>query len=209
MTSKSIFAIAARLAARSLLGVLLCVVFASCRHTASPRPPVAKVTPAPSAPEPPPQPVLYEWHGDGMTGKTEVKIDLSEQKAYITRGGQPAGWTYVATGKSGYSTPPGSYRIIEKVKDKHSNLWGQVVDAEGNVVVMDARAGRDRVPKGGRFVGAPMPYWMRLKGGIGMHAGYLPDPGSPASHGCIRLPKEMAEILFDIAPLGTPVKVVP
>ena len=35
-----------------------------------------------------------------------------------------------------------------------------------------------------------MPYFLRIHGGIGMHAGYL--PGYPASHGCIRLPEKMA-----------------
>ena len=48
-----------------------------------------------------------------------------------------------------------------------------------------------------------MPYFLRVHGGIGMHAGYL--PGYPASHGCIRLPKEMALKFFEDAPVGTPV----
>ena len=38
-----------------------------------------------------------------------------------------------------------------------------------------------------------------------MHAGYL--PGYPASHGCIRLPKEMAVHFFQNAPVGTPVAI--
>jgi hypothetical protein len=51
----------------------------------------------------------------------------------------------------------------------------------------------------------PMPYFLRIQGGIGMHAGYL--PGYPASHGCIRLPKEMAVHFFQNAPIGTPVAI--
>lgn len=50
-----------------------------------------------------------------------------------------------------------------------------------------------------------MPYFMRIHGGIGMHAGYL--PGYPASHGCIRLPKEMAVHFFENAAVGAPVTV--
>ena len=154
----------------------------------------------------PAAPPLYAWNGDGLTGGIAVTIDLSEQKAAITRGGQPAGWTYVASGKSGYGTRTGSFRISEKVVDKVSTSWGQVVDGDGNVVVADAKAGRDG---GGRFVGAPMPFWMRFNGAIGMHAGHIPNPGSPASHGCVRLPPGMAEILFGLAEIGTPVRVVP
>ncbi|MDB6136258.1 MAG: hypothetical protein JWM59_4501 [Verrucomicrobiales bacterium] len=153
-------------------------------------------------------PLLFKWYGDHLTGPVNVKIVLSEQKAYITRGGEDAGWTYVAAGTPGHPTPPGSFRIIEKVEDKHSTSWGVMMDADGNVVESDAKNGRTPVPPGGRFVGAPMPYWMRIKGAIGMHAGHIPNPGDPASHGCIRLPKEMAQTLFNIAPLGTPVRVV-
>lgn len=152
---------------------------------------------------------LYEWSGAELPGSVAVKIDLSEQKARITRGGQPAGWTYVATGTRNHPTPSGSFFITEKVKDKRSTSWGQVVDSDGDVVIRDARNGRSSVPRGGRFVGAPMPFWMRVNGAIGMHAGHIPNPGSPASHGCIRMPRDMAEILFGVVKIGTPVRIVP
>lgn len=155
------------------------------------------------------QPVLFEWLGDELEGPVSVTIDLSEQKARFTRGGQYAGWSYVAAGKAPYRTPTGSFRITEKVVDKKSGSWGFIVNAEGEVVDEDARAGREKPPPGGRWEGAPMPYWMRINGPIGMHAGYIPEPGQPASHGCIRLPKEMAQILFRVTRIGTPVKVVP
>ncbi len=151
---------------------------------------------------------LFEWKGAELSGPLAVRIDLGEQKAQLTRGGQPAGWTYVATGTSSHPTPTGSFRVSEKVQDKHSNSWGQIVDASGDTVNSNARNGRDRIPRGGRFVGAPMPYWMRVHGAIGMHAGPIPYPGSPASHGCIRLPREMAEILFGVAQIGTPVRII-
>ena len=112
----------------------------------------------------------------------------------------------MATGKSGYGTRTGRFRVSEKVRDKVSTLWGRVVNSGGHVIVSDARAGRDG---GGRFVGAPMPFWMRIYGAVGMHAGPIPSPGNPASHGCIRLPRAMAETLFDIVEIGTPVTVVP
>ena len=50
-----------------------------------------------------------------------------------------------------------------------------------------------------------MPYFLRIHGGIGMHAGYL--PGYPASHGCIRLSEKMAVQFFKNAAVGTPVEI--
>jgi hypothetical protein len=38
-----------------------------------------------------------------------------------------------------------------------------------------------------------------------MHVGYV--PGRPASHGCIRLKKDVAIELFGLLPLGSPVTV--
>jgi lipoprotein-anchoring transpeptidase ErfK/SrfK len=73
-------------------------------------------------------------------------------------------------------------------------------------VVSDADARTDAVPSGGWFIGAPMPYWVRLtRAGVGMHVGYI--PGRPASHGCIRLKKDAAVELFRILPLGAAVTV--
>lgn len=176
---------------------LVMVLVTACK---TPPPPVVEVRPA--------TPVLYQWKGADLTGPVAIKIDLSEQKADLTRGGQAAGWTYVASGTSRHPTPTGSFRIMEKVQDKHSTSWGKIVSASGNTLVRDAKNGRDSAA-GGRFVGAPMPFWMRIHGAIGMHAGPIPYPGSPASHGCIRLPREMAEILFGVTNIGTPVQVVP
>jgi len=148
---------------------------------------------------------LYEWTGGQHAGPLRITIDLSEQRATLKRGGQTIGWTYVATGKSGHGTKTGNFRVSEKVRDKVSSSWGQIVNSRGVVVVSDAKAGRDG---GGRFVGAPMPYWMRVYGAVGMHAGRIPNPGSPASHGCIRLPRGFAETLFGIVQIGTPVTIV-
>ena len=168
-----------------------------------------KTAPDPLVEAKPASLVLFEWKGAELTGPLAMRIDLSEQKAQLMRGGESAGWTYVASGISGHRTPTGSFNITEKVRDKFSSSWGKVVDSAGTTVDSDARNGREPVPSGGRFVGAPMPFWMRIHGPIGMHAGLIPYPGSPASHGCIRLPREMAEILFDVSVIGTPVKVVP
>jgi lipoprotein-anchoring transpeptidase ErfK/SrfK len=152
---------------------------------------------------------LYVWHGMGQPGPVRVTIDLSEQKAYVFRNSENVGWSYVATGKSTHRTPTGSFVITEKVVNKRSNRYGSLVDAHGKVLRSNAKAGVHHVP-GGRFLGAKMPYWMRLTDyGVGMHAGPIPNPGSPASHGCIRLPYTMAQYIYEAAPSGTRVTIVP
>jgi lipoprotein-anchoring transpeptidase ErfK/SrfK len=169
-----------------------------------------EVAPPPALPAVPVQvPVLYEWHAEGLHGEPSVVIDLQMQRAEVFIGGQYAGWSVVATGKEGFGTPAGAYTILEKVVNKHSTLYGRIVDAAGNTVKGDADARRDTPPPGGRFLYAPMPYWMRLTWrGIGMHAGPIPRPGNPASHGCIRLPRAFAIQLYQIVRIGTPVRII-
>ena len=152
----------------------------------------------------------YSYWSDRVSNAAlRITINLSDQTAYFYCGGEKVGQSRVATGKEGHSTPPGSFTISEKVVDKRSTLYGRIYDAEGSLKIADADTRRHTVPEGGKFIGCPMPYWMRLTGsGIGMHVGPIPNPGSPASHGCIRLPREMARCLFDKAPVGTKVTIV-
>jgi len=135
-----------------------------------------------------------------------VEISLKEQRGLLLVDGGIAMDFPVATGKSSHPTPKGSYKILEKKKDHKSNLYGRIMSGEGQTVVSDADTRSHAVPDGGRFVGAPMPYWMRLTPtGVGMHVGYV--PGRPASHGCIRLKRDVAVQLFEILDLGSPVTV--
>lgn len=151
--------------------------------------------------------VLHQWYDDGGEGKVTVRISLKEQIAEFKRGGRDIGWCYVATGKEGHGTPAGTYRITEKIVDKHSNKYGWIEDGYGNVVNGDATPGSRRGP-GEKYVPAPMPYWMRLTSyGIGMHQGIIPEPGEPASHGCIRMPKEVVQDIFNVVDVGTPVTI--
>lgn len=149
--------------------------------------------------------VMHRWYDDGGSGAVGIRISLTDQIAEFTRGNRKIGWSYVATGREGFGTKPGQYKITEKIVDKHSNRYGWMEDPEGNMVIKDAKH-TDRVPPGLTYVPAPMPYWMRLTSyGIGMHAGIIPEPGEPASHGCIRLPKDFVPILYDSVKVGTPV----
>lgn len=153
----------------------------------------------------PEQRVLYRWYDDGGAGRVTVRISLTDQIAEFKRGDRDIGWCYVATGKEGHSTAPGSYKITEKIVDKYSNRYGWHEDEFGNVTNSDARS-RDKVPEGMTYVPAPMPFWMRLTSyGVGMHGGVIPQPGEPASHGCIRIPKDFVPTLYDAVVVGTPV----
>jgi lipoprotein-anchoring transpeptidase ErfK/SrfK len=62
------------------------------------------------------------------------------------------------------------------------------------------------VPRGGHYRPAPMPYYMEFSPALGMHGGYR--PGYPASHGCVRMPKDLAAQFFERVHIGTSVMVV-
>jgi hypothetical protein len=150
---------------------------------------------------------LYKWYDDGGEGRVSIRISLTDQIAEFKRGDRDIGWCYVATGKEGHGTSPGSYKITEKIEDKYSNLYGWFEDEFGNVTDPDAKSSQ-KVPPGMIYVPAPMPYWMRLTSyGVGMHGGIIPEPGQPASHGCIRLPKDFVPMLYDVVSVGTPVTI--
>jgi len=141
-----------------------------------------------------------------MSGSPAIKISLGDQMAYFYKGGQLAGVSAVSTGREGLDTTTGSFHIIQKDKNHRSTIYGDYVDADGNIVKKDVDNTKDPQPKGTHFLGSPMPNFMRVVGGTGMHEGYL--PGYPASHGCIRMPGNMAEAFYDNTQLGTPVTIV-
>jgi lipoprotein-anchoring transpeptidase ErfK/SrfK len=152
-----------------------------------------------------PQDSVSYWDGDGVSGSPSIKIKLGEQKAYFYKGGQLVGISQLSTGREGMGTTTGSFKIIQKDQNHVSSQYGDYVDSADNVVVANVDVGKDPKPPGTHFKGAPMPYFMRIVGGTGMHAGYL--PGYPASHGCIRMPEFMAENFFRSVSVGTPVTV--
>lgn len=139
----------------------------------------------------------------------KIEISLSEQRArvYKQEGAEKVLVieTQVSTGKSGHSTSPGTFKISEKLPTKQSTLYGHWVNADGVTVPSNGSAD-SRPPGGVSFVGAEMPYWMRINGGIGMHIGYVPD--HPASHGCIRVPSTIQPLIFAKVGLGTEVTII-
>ena len=109
----------------------------------------------------------------------------------------------ISSGRYGHLTGTGSFKVIEKERNHYSSIYGKIVDHYGRTVVADADVDM-RVPTGCKFVPAPMPYFMRFHGADGMHAGYL--PGYAASHGCVRMPDELAIAFYQAIDVGTPVK---
>ncbi|MBK1830945.1 L,D-transpeptidase [Verrucomicrobiaceae bacterium R5-34] len=142
------------------------------------------------------------------SSNASIRIDLSDQRGYLMNGTELAMDYPVATGRSDYPTPTGNFRIVERIKsDKRSTTYGKIYDAEGNLVKSNADSRKDKVPEGGKYVGAAMPYWMRLTwDGIGMHKGNVPR--HPASHGCIRTYYKVVSTVFDKTRIGTRVSIV-
>ena len=86
----------------------------------------------------------------------------------------------VSTGIAGRETPAGIFAIVEKDKDHHSTLYDD----------------------------AWMPNMQRITwNGLALHGG--PLPGYAASHGCVRMPYEFAEDLFEKTRIGMRVIISP
>ena len=86
----------------------------------------------------------------------------------------------VSSGSKGRETPAGIFSIIQKNAEHYSNLYDD----------------------------AFMPHMQRITwSGIALHGG--PLPGYPASHGCVRMPFNFAERLFDATRMGLRVIIAP
>lgn len=119
----------------------------------------------------------YVWRDvPAEAGAERVVISLDDQMAYLYRGNTMMAAAAISTGRKGHPTPPGIFNILEKREMYHSK----------------------------KYDNAAMPFMQRIdQFGIALHAG--PNPGRPASHGCIRLPSAFAKKLFAVTEVGTPV----
>ncbi len=133
-----------------------------------------------------------------------IEIDLTAQKAWIVRAGQRMHEAPISSGRGGHETPTGEFAVLEKDTEHKSSHYGRIVDRAGRTLVPDVDSDTP-VPAGARFVQTAMRHFLRFDGAIGMHAGRL--PGYPASHGCVRLPAGKAALYFDLAEIGTPIRI--
>lgn len=107
-----------------------------------------------------------------------VTINLTQQRAWLTKEGQIIDTCPVSTGREGYATPAGRYVITDKHRAWTSTIYH-----------------------------VSMPFFMRLNcSAIGLHSGHV--TGRPASHGCIRLPYEKAKKFFGLVRVGDEVQIV-
>ncbi len=137
-----------------------------------------------------------------------VIVSLPKQRAYLMTGEQVIIDSPISSGKRGHESPHGKFSVMEKDPNHHSSLYGDFVDSKGRIVRAGVSARIDSAPSGTHFAGAAMKWFMRLTSeGVGMHVGIL--PGYAASHGCIRMPSQGAELFYAHVKVGTPVEVQP
>jgi hypothetical protein len=109
-------------------------------------------------------------------GDTKVVIDTLTQLFYVYRADKLIGVATISSGKKGRETPLGFWAVMNKQKLGHSR----------------------------KYDNAAMPFMQMYDAkGIAFHAG--PNPGYPASHGCVRLPLKFAERLYGLTQMGTKV----
>ena len=128
-----------------------------------------------------------------------------EQRGRLYTKGQAVLDFPVSTGKVGtHATPSGVFLVSEKKAAHQSNLYGSYVNRKGRIVKGGVRAGSKR-PRGTRFRGATLKYWMRFSGAYGAHLGNTSCPN--ASHGCVRMPSEVAPRVFQAMQVGSTIEV--
>ena len=127
-------------------------------------------------------------------GNTFAEVDLSNQKIYFVKNGQVVLTSACVTGKQSdpeRRTPAGLYYIY--FKDRDRILRGT------------------RLPNGQWPYESHVDYWMAFNGGIGFHdATWRNKFGgniyiNSGSHGCVNLPHSVAQQLFGLIKVNTPV----
>lgn len=109
--------------------------------------------------------------------QVSIRVSISDQRAWLYQYGQLSYTSAICAGKAGKETPTGKFRVISKHRDWTSTIYH-----------------------------VPMPFLLRLNamnGQIGIHQGQIALEA--ASHGCIRLPQNMASKFFEITPVGSKV----
>ncbi|MFB3738071.1 MAG: L,D-transpeptidase family protein [Candidatus Velamenicoccus archaeovorus] len=132
-------------------------------------------------------------------GKTIV-VDLSENHLYLYDGFEVVRDFPVATAAPGYTTPVGTWEIVNKAENPTwynpaPDGWGA-----GEPLVIPPGPGN---PLGTRalYLNAP---------GIRIHGSYADSSiGTYASHGCIRMHIPDSEVLYPLVPIGTKVIIKP
>jgi lipoprotein-anchoring transpeptidase ErfK/SrfK len=113
-------------------------------------------------------------------GPLIIVVSIGSEHVTVYDDGTPIMSGPTSTGVQGHPTPMGIFSVIQKDRFHHSNIYS----------------------------GAPMPYMQRITwSGVALHEGVV--TGHPASHGCIRLPHDMAARLWTMTKMGVRVVVTP
>lgn len=141
---------------------------------------------------------------------SSLKISLWDQKVWLLdKDKQVALVTDISTGIDGRETSAGRYQVLERIKNKRSNLYGKLVSkATGEVEVERSWEYEGPIPKHLEFRGTEMLYWMRLTwDGVGMHIGKF-EQRKRSSFGCVRVYEKAQPLIYAKTRLGTPVEIV-
>ncbi len=120
------------------------------------------------------KPDQYIWNPEASpSGPVGIIVDLTNQTIYVYRDGKQIGRSAVSTGIKSHPTAPGTYTILTKNVEYHSEKYHK----------------------------ASMPFMERITwDGMAIHGGN--NPGKPSSHGCIHVPLDFAEKLYGITKEG-------
>src|SRR3546814_9148121 len=74
-------------------------------------------------PERPLQPGEFTWSPGEAKGELVVVADLKTQMVHVYRGGEEIGVSTISTGRKGFETPTGVFRILEKHGPHFSDFY--------------------------------------------------------------------------------------
>lgn len=133
--------------------------------------------------------------------KVRVKVSIKNKLAYVMEGSKPLLIMPVTVGTASNPTPKGNFRIFKKEHHHRAYTHGYAISPSGRVIPCYLR----KKPSGWKFVGTPMPYWCEFKSAYGFHTGWMKP--FPASHGCLRMHKNVSPKFFRLVSNGTPVNI--
>jgi lipoprotein-anchoring transpeptidase ErfK/SrfK len=128
---------------------------------------------------------------------THLEIHLNQRQAVLYQGKIPIKRYPIGTGRQGWETPTGIFRVIQKQRNP---TWINPFTDE-RITANDPRN-----PLRGYWIG----FWTNGKNWIGFHGtADASSVGKAASHGCIHMYDSDLKDLYSHVSLGTPVKVLP
>ena len=121
----------------------------------------------------------FVWNDEGVAeGKLSIWVDLRRQMISAFRDGHEIGTSVIIYGAEDRTSPEGRFPILNKQRHYHSRTYD-----------------------------APMPASLFITNdGVALHGS--PMSSRRASHGCIGLPVEFAEKLFDASEVGDIVEII-